>query len=514
MADEKDGDLSTFLREINRRIIPRWRESEVAATTGELEPYKVPQSQEDSSGELALLVEKWREYHSLPFASDLVSAGLVLGIEDDPDVIDAANYVLSESSGVPAPARGVASRVLGGHDAKGTDENTLEREAFVELTRQRIHTLRRGLRADPRNGLLWVDIARNYVTLGADEKARKAMKMALLLAEGNRFVLRSAARLYVHLDEAEQAYDMLRRSPETPRDPWLRAAEIAVASILDKTPQGVKRTRNTLHTTSLPPKHISELACAIATLELGSGSEKSARKLFRLALRDPTENSVAQANWATGHMSGIPLMERHFVLPRGFEARSFDFFRTKQWVQCMEACNQWFRDEPFSSRPVTLGTFTAIVAVEDYGAAIRLARQGLMSDPRDFLMRNNLVVGLAESGNISEALIEYDEIPPADPSDWQYPCWLATKGLLEFRLQRYESGRDLYCRATKTAQDQGNERAEAMVLIHWAREELISGQMQEANEAAGRAKDVAVGESEIAVNMAFDRYESLRDTMR
>ena len=502
--------MSTFLREINRNIIPRWRDSDVAATTGELEAVKASETEADSFTELEQLVEKWIENYSMPFAADLVSVALVLDAIDNQHVLAAAQYLLSATSGAPEPARKLAAAVFRRPQVEETDKtDDSDWGSFFGLTRQRIRDIRHRLRRDPRNGLLWVNLARQHTTLGADEQARKSMKTALWLAADNRFVLRSAARFYVHVNEPEKAHEILRRNPATRRDPWLRAAEIAVAGIIGKTPGRVKQTKKLLNSAVLPPKHVSELASAVATLELGSGSERSARRLFRLALREPTENAVAQANWAARCMSGIPLTEDHFVLPRSFEARAFDYFRAQAWAKSIDACVKWFVDEPFSSRPVTLGTYTAIVGLEDYETAAQLAKLGLVSDPSDFLMRNNLVVALAELGSVEEAKSEYDKI--TRPDETEYPCWLATRGLLAFREQFFEAGRDAYKKASMSAREQGSDESQAMVLIHWAREELRSGERERADEIAGQAKKAAQGVSEVGVTMALDRYQDLSE---
>lgn len=47
---------------------------------------------------------------------------------------------------------------------------------------------------------------------------------------------------------------------------------------------------------ALAPRHTSELASAIGTLEFEHGNRKGVRRMFDRAMRDPTENTVAQAD--------------------------------------------------------------------------------------------------------------------------------------------------------------------------------------------------------------------------
>ena len=373
--------------------------------------------------------------------------------------------------------------------------------------------MKRRLEEHPRNGLLWVDLARRYALLGADKHAARSMQNGLFLAPESRFVLRSAARLYIHLNEPEQAYEILRRSPATRRDPWLRAAEIAVAGVMGKNPRRLKETKRILNRGSISPKHISELAGATATCELTSGSDKSARRLFQLGLEQPTENTVAQANWASKYLDGISLYEDHLSLPGTFEARAQHHFDSHQWNECISACAEWFDDEPFSSRPMVLGTFVAIAGLEDYGAAVRLAEKGLMSNPGHFLLRNNLVVGLVEAGNVAQARNEYAQIRSSSLLRWERACWLATEGLLAFGENRHSHGRSLYCRAVACSQDESNKRSEAMALIHWAREELKAGYRERADELASQADRVADGISDTGIKIAIGRYHKLQRTI-
>ena len=53
--------------------------------------------------------------------------------------------------------------------------------------------------------------------------------VALQLAPTNRHVLRSASRLFLHLDDSERAYDIIAQSDATVDDPWLIAAELSFA---------------------------------------------------------------------------------------------------------------------------------------------------------------------------------------------------------------------------------------------------------------------------------------------
>ncbi len=262
---------------------------------------------------------------------------------------------------------------------------------------------------------------------------------------------------------------------------------------------------------NIDPVHISELASAVATFELDTGSVKSARRLFNLGLERATENSVAQADWAKDKISGISLNEEHFRLPRTFEAKAIGHFERLEPQECLIECNRWLDDEPFSSRPVELSTFISVVGFEDYENAISIARRGLMSNPSNFALRNNLTVALAESGRIDEARDPGCTIRPSSLSAWEETCWLATNGLLAFRERHHDQGRMSYEQAVASARVHSGKGPEAMVLIHWAREEFRAGEYTKADEIARQATQASTGISAPGVKMALARLNRVRN---
>ena len=506
--------MSTSVRQTPRRIIPRWRDSSVAANTGELKPLTGPRSVHSvTSEELANRISDWRKHQSLAFATDLVSAGIVLGAEGNGEVKRAVGYIRSLKENAPMSATRLATFVARGpQDITQTPIELNDDKSIQTSSREQIKELKTRVRNYPRNALAWVDIARHYAMLGASRQSVRSMDIGLAISPDNRFVLRSAARLYVHVGEEDKAYEILRRSPATRRDPWLRAAEIAVAGLTNKVPRRLRSTRKGLSTGNFDPAHISELASAVATVELTAGSVKSARRLFNLGLREPTENAVAQADWATDHISGISLNEHHFRLPRTFEARAVEHFAELEFSECVAECGRWLDDEPFSTRPLELATYTLIVGLEDYQAAIAFARRGLISNPENFLLRNNLIVAIAEDGCVDRAKKEYEVIKPSNLDDWERTYWLATRGLLAFKEYDEQRGRKLYEEAVACARSQPDEQSEALALVHWAYEEFRSGMVLEADKLVERATQLSSSSSSTNMKIALERYERLKSS--
>jgi hypothetical protein len=88
-------------------------------------------------------------------------------------------------------------------------------------------------------------------------------------------------------------------------DPWLLAAEVAVASVAGRRPMFVRQGRKVLESGRLPALQTAKLASAIATLEMTAGDTRSARRLFRESLVDPTDNSLAQAGWGQAQCQAL-----------------------------------------------------------------------------------------------------------------------------------------------------------------------------------------------------------------
>jgi len=104
--------------------------------------------------------------------------------------------------------------------------------------------------------------------------------------------------------------------------------------------------------------------------------------------------------------------------------------------------------------------------------AERFARHGLSTHPNEFMLLNNLAVSLACQGRTSDAVKEFERINQADAEGTYKPTWLATKGLIQFRLGSPDAGRRLYRTAVVEAKGKRDTRSVVWALIHFASEEF------------------------------------------
>ena len=464
--------MAGFSTDGDRRVIPRWRTFDQTLRFGELNSGIAPRPQlQVTTDFLAPKLRDWLECKTAGHASDLVGAALTLGREGE--VVEAAQFLLQDELNASPWARELARGALRAPDSA---EIAPSPEALEKATlHSRVRTFRHLLRTEPKDPITWVELSRTYAILGLREQAERSMTIALQLATDNRFVLRSASRLWVHLDDPEKAHDIIGRADRTRYDPWLLAAEVAVGSINEKTPRFVKAARRMLSGGQFSPVHISELASAVATLELGSGNVRKSKKLFGQSLEQPTENSIAQAAWASRQNNAIQFEDEQLKLCNAFEAETWIHFQKGQWHQAVEQCRLWQYDQPFSSRPGVHGSYMSAIALEDYATSAWFARQGLRANPSDFMLMNNLAFALINRGgrgDIEEAGQVLSRAGYLQLSNQNRLVLHATQGFLAFRSGDVVSGRKLYSDARLEARNMRDDRLLALASVFHAMEEV------------------------------------------
>ena len=462
--------MAGFSTDKDRKVIPRWRTFNLTVRLGELHSIESPLVHRQATFDfLAQRIMDWRKHGTAGHAADLVGAALMLGREGD--AAEAARFLLHDDLNVSPWARELAEQALRTPD--NTYEVPIPKVIETSTLREQVRTFRHLLRTEPRDPITWVELSRAYAVLGLREQAEQSMTVALQLANNDRFVLRSACRLWVHLDDPERAHDIIVRAERTHHDPWLLSAEIAIGSIAERTPRFVKSARRMLSRGTLSPAHLSELASAVATLELNSGSIKKSKGFFRQSLKSPTENSIAQAAWVSRQPnSAIRFDDQCLELNNSFEAASWNYYHESQWKLAVEQCKLWQFDQPFSSRPGVHGSYVSAVALGDYETSEWFARQGLRANQSDFTLMNNLAFALINRGNMKEARETLSIASRLQSSDLERIVLHATKGLLAFRTGDVAVGRKLYSDARAKARHLRNHQLLTLASVFHAIEEV------------------------------------------
>lgn len=454
--------MSAPPKAINRSIIPRWRDFRTTTALGEISgARKPPRSPTAQAASIPSLLAAWNEHGTKSYAADLVTSAFLSNSFDK--AIDAAKYLLQRPEITPGLRR-IAMRVLGG--APREPENRSDIRFFRKRTRQ-----------DPRDALSWLEMARQYISNGLPKQAIPCVDIALKLYPNDRYILRSAARFFVHIDQADRAHEILRRSAIVKTDPWVLAAEVATSSSLRRQPWFYREGVSLLASQNFSDHDLTELAGALGTIELLSGVTRKSRKLLSKALQNPTENSLAQCKWASDRIPGLAMDVdvAHFNVSHAYEAQYLESFKEQDWEGSLESARKWLEDQPFSTSPAHHGTYVASCLLEDYAAGKEIARAGLNANPFDKLLLNNFAFCLANLGEVKDAKEALKAARRLSPSDYEEVPLSATEGLIEFRLGNPIRGREMYRRAVELAGANHQSKQKIVALGFWAREETLSG---------------------------------------
>lgn len=492
-----------------RTVIPRWRIFKTTAEVGELIGIgNPPLSLPDFSETFSKRLQEWKEHKTLWHATDLLNSAIMAGKEFE--VVDAARFVLRSDSGASEVAKHVADRVV---SQSSTNINKLAGASRLRKdlppsfpNREGLRDNRQRVRRYPRNAIAWIDLARSYLTIGRHEKADRAVRIAIGLGSASRFVLRSAARFFVHQGNPLRAYELLRSAAGVEYDPWLASAAIASASSAGISPRGVRVAKNLLTSQKFSDFHTSELAAALATLEFHNGKHKGAKKLFRRALRRPTENALAQAEYASFEIAGLVIDAANYRIPRSFEAKAWDYYKKGNWDAALQNSKKWLLDQPFSSRPVMMASYLESVIFERPEAAENILVDALKANAHDATLLNNMAYSLAMQNRLEEAEYFLKRGFRASPSVGEATPLIATQGLIHLRQGHNREGKRLYLNAIEIAERSGLKEVKALASIHHA--------LQEVEMGINSSREIVDKALQISENVADLRVKFLRERLR
>lgn len=324
--------MAAIHEERERNVVPRWRNFYTTAELGELGRFR---SRDDpgplQDADLSALEVEFGQHKLLPIAGDLLSGAVIS--RNFQVAREAAEFVLSEGGALAGPAlKSLAMTVLSRRSPlEVPDVNYIGND---DQTRRAIAAKRRFLHSFPSDAVQWMDLARVYAIAGFPKQAERCVRIAAAIAPANRFIARSAGRFFLHQHDYDSAYAVIRKAVRVQRtDPWIVAAEIAIATACKKMPLFVRQGRDLLNSENYRLSDITELASAIGTEELKSGSTSKAKKLVRLSLRAPNENSLAQAKWISSELgeNSIKVDVTEFKVAKPFEADTRQAYFAADW---------------------------------------------------------------------------------------------------------------------------------------------------------------------------------------
>jgi hypothetical protein len=170
--------------------------------------------------------------------------------------------------------------------------------------------------------------------------------------------------------------------------------------------------------------------------------------MFRSSLSEPTENTVAQVQWASRRDSSIEVPSE--ITPNAFEALAWEEQFAGRWTSSVDAVRKWHDIEPFSVRPAVMGSFVAVAHLGDGRLGEDFSRRGLIANKGNSPLHNNLAVALAIQGKLTEARAELDLVKFRHGSA-EEAVNFATRGLIEMRGGSIPAGVELYQKAMERA---------------------------------------------------------------
>ena len=261
-------------------------------------------------------------------------------------------------------------------------------------------------------------------------------------------------------------------------DPWVQAAEISISDLLDESPHSASVGSRIVNKSEYSPLVLSELASALATLEISHGSRKKGLKLLRQSLIEPTPNALAQATWlrSKDSIDFDPELTQLGVSAVN-EAAAYAAMRQEEWGMAVARLKDWQSEEPFSSFVAGEGSYYALGTLFDGELATSFCDVGLKANPSSKLLMNNRAVGLCMSGKHREASAQLHDLKNL-MSNWQTDTVVcATNGLVFFAQGNVDEGRNWYIRAVDLADEERDLDLSFRVRAHWLFQEATRYQI-------------------------------------
>jgi len=193
---------------------------------------------------------------------------------------------------------------------------------------------------------------------------------------------------------------------------------------------------------------------ALATLELESGHVRRAKKLYRASLSRPSDNALAQAQWASdSHQLNISLDGQSLQNRYAAEAAARQSLSADDLSAAVHFTRDWVDDQPFDHRASQFGLLLTSSLVDDLASAEKFLATGRRFTPHDPILLNNGAVAYARADQPEVAAVYLRQalahVRP-EAYDNVVVC-TATQGLIAFRFGEFESGVELYERSIQLA---------------------------------------------------------------
>lgn len=431
----------------NRQLIPRWHTSRKAMSLQfpslSVSPKKASDYQNDSFLDKAK--RHWHEEKNYVNAIELHTSLTVRGVYSDVDGDDALRFLLTIEGQLPKGARDLIAPQIK-HIDKSKNYYTYSPTEVGKI----ISRLRSIVAKFPKDYMTWCDLGFYYTILGMTEKAERCMEISWNLCNGHPYIARSYARFFVHNDEPEKALWLLKKSGGLNKDPLITSASIAIGSAFEIGGVDISKARRLLDGYTGIRAFSSELAASIGTLEYNNGKKKKAKDYFKSALIEPSENALSQYKWLC-HKTGFSVNGDPNGNALTVEGNVHQLYVQGNFEDCRAKLLELFSFQPISDGPISDAGYMSLVGLNDPDFVIQLSENRVPKTHMSFGELNNLTVAKLmkndlESAEVCMRLLA-KKIDPEKP-DFR-GIYLATSGLVMFKLGDVDSGKDLYQKAIK-----------------------------------------------------------------
>ena len=443
----------------NRQLIPRWHTSRKAMSLqfpSLTNIKRVNPFEKDHF--LESVRQNWISNKNILTATELYTALLVRDIHNDPDGLSALNFLVQNENCLK---RGVRDLVTPrpNHIDKSAKYYSYDRKDVASI----ISRLKSIVRNFPEDFMTWCDLAFYYTVLGHEDKAEVCISVAWKICNGNSYVARSYARFLIHRDDPEQAMWILKKSGYVGKEPMITSASIAIANTFDLRGPEFTRANKLLNDHRGIPAFSSELAAALGTIEVLNGRKKKARELFRIAFRQPSENTISQFKWLKHKYD----FEIHGLLQDDgstLEGSVNELYVQGQFKECRDKLLELFDFQPISGAPIADAGYMSLVGLNDPDFVIALSDGRVPYAHMSFGELNNLIVAKLMKSNIDNIAVLFRILSRKieNKSSETYGVYKATAGMLLFKLGQIEEAKELYQDAIKFFEQKGKPRSVAL----------------------------------------------------
>lgn len=444
----------------NRQLIPRWHTSRKSMALQF--PTLMSKTSSDTSSKNDKFLEKvranWRQNKNYYNAVELHTALLVRGIYSAPDDDEAISFLLSKQDELPSGAKHLIEPSL-----KHIDKSSRYYTYLPTDVGRIISRLRSIVTKFPQDYMTWCDLAFYYTVLGLNIKAEKCLSIAWNQCESHPYIARCFARFYVHIGEPEKATWLLKKSGGVNYEPLITSASIAISCAFGFGNPDISKARKLLGDYRGLKAFSSELAATIGTVEFNNGRKKKAKGYFTDALEQPSENSLSQYKWLN-QKSGFTLNDNEIAQPPTVEGNVHQLYVQGNFEECRDKLLDLFDFQPFSDAPISDAGYMSLVGLNDPDFVIELSDTRIPKTHMSFGELNNLTVAKLMKNDLSGAEVSMrllsKKLSPDKPES--QGIYLATSGLVMFKLGQIEKGNELYKKAISFFESRKEYRSVAL----------------------------------------------------